>query len=215
MKKILATVLAAALIGGVVNAQEIPDRKPDGVHRMAGKGHRHQGFDMQKLNLTEDQKTKVKALNDDFKKQMQDLKKQDNITVKESRTRMESLRKEHRAKTENILTAEQKAQLKTMKTDRKAEVGERGKDRLEKMKAELSLTDQQVAKLKASHEAMGVKTKAIRENASLTDDAKKDQMKEVFKKQKEDMKSILTEEQLKKMEENRKNHHRGSKKQSV
>lgn len=51
---------------------------------------------------------------------------------------------------------------------------------------------------------MAEKIKAIRENKSLSDERKKEEMKELMKKQKETMKSILTEEQMKKLQEERK-----------
>ena len=72
---------------------------------------------------------------------------------------------------------------------------------MEKMKTDLGLTDEQSAKLKSDRTAMQEKMKAIREDKSLNDEAKKEQVKELMKKQKEDMRSILTEEQLKKLDE--------------
>ncbi|MEI9908598.1 MAG: hypothetical protein WDO71_02390 [Bacteroidota bacterium] len=48
-------------------------------------------------------------MNEHFRKQSEELRKQDNITVKESREKMEALRKDHHAKFQSILTAEQKA----------------------------------------------------------------------------------------------------------
>ena len=136
---------------------------------------------------------------------MEELKKNDNITVKEWKSKAEALRKEHKANTDNILTADQKAQLKKMKEEGKAKHEQMDKQRGEKMKERLGLTDDQSAKMEANRKAMGEKMKAIRENKSLSDEQKKEQMKELFKKQQDNMKSILTEEQLKKMKEG---HHR-------
>ena len=51
---------------------------------------------------------------------------------------------------------------------------------------------------------MAEKIKSIRENKSLSDEKKREEMKELMKKQKETMKSILTEEQMKKLQEGRK-----------
>ena len=72
------------------------------------------------------------------------------------------------------------------------------------MKAELGLTDEQAIKMKSSREAMSAQLKSLRENSSLTDDARKEQAKELIKKQREEMKSILTEEQFKKWNEQKK-----------
>ncbi|MGB3089962.1 MAG: hypothetical protein WBB20_08350, partial [Chitinophagaceae bacterium] len=69
------------------------------------------------------------------------------------------------------------------------------------MKTELGLTDAQSAKIESNRKEMGEKMKTIRENKSLSDEQKKEQMKELMKKQKENMKSVLTEEQLKKLKD--------------
>ena len=210
MKRIIVSVLAIALTVTAVQAQEIPERKHDGVHRQGGH-KRHHGQEMADLNLSEEQKAKFKALNEDQHKQMAELKKQDNITVKESRERMEALRKDHHAKVQALLTPEQKTQIEKKKVERKAKMGEMGKARGERMKKELNLTDDQSAKLDASRKKMAEKMKSIRDDKSLTEEQMKGKSKELRKQQMESMKSILTEEQLQKMKENRK--HQGKKRQ--
>lgn len=182
-------------------AQKIPERKGEKPQMMERKKH-HQGMmEMQKLNLTEDQKTKFKSQQQSFHQQMEELKKNDNITVKEWKSKAENLRKENKANMDGILTNDQKVQLEKMKTEGKAKHDEMDKQRMEKMKTRLGLTGEQSAKMGANRKEMGEKMKAIRENKSLSDEQRKEQMKEMMKKQKENMKSILTEDQLKKLKE--------------
>ena len=50
------------------------------------------------------------------------------------------------------------------------------------------------------------KMKTINENKSLSEDQKKEEMKNLMKAQKENTKSILTEDQLKKLQEGKKHH---------
>ena len=69
------------------------------------------------------------------------------------------------------------------------------------MKKELNLTAEQSAKMDANRKVVAEKMKAIREDKSLTDEQKKEKSKEVMKQQKENLKSILTEEQLQKLKE--------------
>ena len=88
MKRIIVSVFAIVFSVAAVQAQEIPERKHDGVHQKDGH-KRHHGKEMADFNLTEDQKAKFKTLNEEQHKQMADLKKQDNITVKELREKME------------------------------------------------------------------------------------------------------------------------------
>jgi Spy/CpxP family protein refolding chaperone len=210
MKKIFVTVFAVAFSIVAVQAQEIPERKHDGVHRDGGK-KRH-GKQMENLNLSEEQKTKLKALNEAHQKEMADLGKKDNISVRESREKKESLRKDHMTKVQGLLTPEQKAQVEKNKEDRKAKMQEMEKSRGERMKKELNLTDEQSAKLDANKKEMSAKMKSLRDDKSLTEEQKRAKSKELRKQQMESMKSVLTDEQMKKMKEGKK---RGGKKKAT
>lgn len=201
MKKMIFSLLALSLTVAVT-AQEIPERKADKPHMMDRKKGHH-GMDMKKLDLTEDQKAKFKSQNESFRKEMEALKKNENITVKEWKAKAEGLRKEHKAKIDGILTAEQKEKREKMKAEGKEKYEGRAKDRAEKMKTTLGLTAEQSAKMEASRKDVSAKMKAIRENSSLSDEQKREQMRELHKKQKESMKSILTPEQQQKLKESR------------
>jgi len=202
MKKLMLPVLAVALVFSA-NAQEIPERKADHPpmmhHKQKGGPERHKA--MKELNLTDAQKEQFKTEKDAFRKKMEELKKNDNITVKEWKAKKESLVKEHKAKMESVFTPEQKAKMEQRKKEGQAKHQDMMKQRAEKMKTQLGLTEEQSVKLEKSRKEMGDKMKAIRENKSLTEEQKREQMRELGKKQKENMKSILTEEQLKKMKE--------------
>lgn len=214
MKRIILSVFALSMFVAV-KAQDIPERnaeKPSMMHKKHhGKRGMH-GMDMSKLNLTEEQKAKFKTQNESFRQKMAELKKNENITVKDWKAKAESLRKEHKASIDGILTSDQKAQIEKMKAEGKAKRESMGKQRGEKMKAQLGLSADQSAKLDANRKEMGEKMKSIRENKSLSDEQKKEQMKELHKKQKENMKSILTEEQLKKLKESRHQRNDGERK---
>ena len=74
---------------------------------------------------------------------------------------------------------------------------------LEKMKAELGLTDEQVTALKKNRTDAFEKMKAIRNNQSFTEDQKKAEMKQFREQQHQSLKSILTEEQLQKLQQHK------------
>jgi hypothetical protein len=204
MKKLIFSTVIIA-IGLAVQAQEIPDRKSEKpmMHQKNKGHHPMQGIDMKQLNLTDAQKEQFRTQKESFHKQMEELKKNDNITVKEWKGKAEELRKQHKEQTKNILTKEQKSQLEKMKEEGKAKREAMGKERAEKMKTTLGLTDEQSIKMKTNRLKMGEKMKAIRENTSLSDEQKRENMKQLHKEQKEFLKSILTEEQLNKMKESR------------
>jgi Spy/CpxP family protein refolding chaperone len=204
MKKLIVSVMLTAISFAAIQAQEGPFHK--------GKRQHHK-MALEKLNLSEDQKAKFKTLNEGFHKEMQDLEKQDNITVKEWKSRKEKLRSDHKKSIEGLLTRDQKEQLKKMKADREGQSAARGEKRVKMMKEKLALTDEQSAKMKELRSAMSEKMKGIRENNSLEPEQKKEQMKDLMKQNKEKMKSILTDEQLKKLEERK--HQRGEKRKTV
>ena len=80
---------------------------------------------------------------------------------------------------------------------------------MEKMKLHLDLNNEQTEKLKKQRIEMLEKIKGIKENNSMDMMKKREEIKLLMEKRKENMKSILTEEQLKKMQElNKSMHHK-------
>lgn len=208
MKKIILSALVVSL-AIAVQAQEIPERKTDkSVMHKKARGQHNKEMDMQQLNLTSQQKIQIKQQRENFHTQMEELKKNDGITVKESRERRESFRKENKEKTQRILTTDQKTKLQQMKVEGKAKHREMVRGRAENMKTRLELSDKQSAEMQKNHKEMAEKIKALRENKSLSDENKKEQMKELMKGQREQRKSILTEEQIKKMKERKHDGHK-------
>jgi Spy/CpxP family protein refolding chaperone len=204
MKKIILSALVLSFTIAAT-AQEIPERKTErpAIHdRMKHKGKGNHDM-IKELNLTDAQKQQMKAQREEFRGQLSALKKNDNITVKEWKSKMEGLRKEQKAKMDGILTSEQKATMEKMKTEGKAKHESRMKERGEQMKKELGLSADQSAKMEKNRAEMGKQLKTIREDKTLTDEQKKEKSKELMKQQKEKTKSILTEEQQKKMKEMR------------
>ena len=197
MKKfIVCTFVLAVAISGI-KAQTMPERNRETINRH----HRDQRDGVNRLNLSEEQKAKFKSLNEDFRAQMDELKKKDDITVKEWKSRMENLRKDHRDKISSLLTDDQKNQLKKSREARQLRQSDRRKEGFDRMRTRLNLTDDQTARLKQSHTEMAEKMKAIRENQSLSDDQKKEQVQELRKKNQENLKTILSEDQLKRLHE--------------
>jgi hypothetical protein len=72
------------------------------------------------------------------------------------------------------------------------------------MKSNLSLTDEQVAKLKNQRAATMAKAEKIKNNESLSREQKKEQMMALKTEAKDQHNKILTPEQLKKKEEMKK-----------
>lgn len=69
------------------------------------------------------------------------------------------------------------------------------------MMKQLNLTEDQQKQMKTLRESNKVKRDAIKNDATLTDEQKKEQLKSLRKSQKDQLQSLLNEEQKKKMEE--------------
>ena len=207
MKRMTLSLLALAISFGIVQAQvkttATPKEKGKQFQRHHDKpGIRHRGETMyyKKLNLSDNQQQKVKSINEDFRSKISDLHKQeDTITAKEYREQMKALNKERHEKLQALLTPDQQKQLATMKAGTKKRFEARSEHRMENMKKNLQLTDDQSAKMHALRTETKSKIKSIREDQSLTDEQKKAQVMAVLKKQHEEMNSLLTPDQIKKM----------------
>ena len=174
-----------------------------GNHRQhKGKGHHE--MVSKELNLTDAQKEKIKTINKDHHSQRAELRKNENITVKEMRERRSAIAKEHRSAIEGVYTPEQKTKLQELRKksaeQRKETMAKRG----EKMKEQLSLTSDQSSKLKTMNDSYREKFEAIRKDESLDQSAKKQQFQTLRQQKKEEMKAILNADQLQKLEEMKK-----------
>ena len=199
MKKVLIPLIAIFALTATVNAQ----------HKMGKKGHHHnkheKGMMAKQLNFSEAQKNQAKAINEDSRKKMQDLNKNESITVKEQRDRKAAITKERKTKLDGLLTADQKTKQTQLKAEHKAKREAGYAKRMDKMKTNLNLTDDQVSKLKAQHLTMKAKAEKIKTNESLSREQKKEQMMALKAEAKTQHGKILTAEQLKKKEEMKKN----------
>jgi Spy/CpxP family protein refolding chaperone len=218
MKKIITSALVLALTIGAAQAQT--------TSAPAGKKHdkkEHKGEAFKQLNLTAEQKAKMKTLHQEQKKEMQALKS-DKQANKEQR---KAIHEKYKTQMESILTADQKQQLAKMKEERKASrkngnfrqdgkfrhngdstrMGDRGRfDKGAGMSKELGLTatqQEQMSKIRAEYSSQ---FQALRNDNSLTKDQKKDKMQELRKAQMDKMKTVLTPQQMDKMKSFRKEH---------
>lgn len=206
MKKYLLALSALTIISASVNAQtkRSTDETTTAHHyKKDGKRHAHSnGMMMKELNLSDAQKQQAKSLRDEYKTQYQQLEANKASMSKEDYVaKKKTLRSEQKEKFDVILTADQKAKMGELKTKQMAKRSDMGEKRMDKMKSNLNLTDDQVAKLKSQHENFAAEAKSLRENSSLTEEQKKQSMMELRKRSQEDQKSILTAEQLQKKEE--------------
>lgn len=199
MKKLLVPLIAIFALTATANAQ-------DGKMGKGRQHHKHQkGMLAKQLNFSEDQKKQAKVIREESHKKLQELNKNESITVKEQRDRKAAILKEQKTKMDALLTAEQKTKLAQLKADQKAKREAGYARHLEKMKTTLNLSDAQVSQLKAQRTEMHARVQKIKANESLSREQKKQQMMALKEEAKAQHNKIFTPEQLKKKEEMKKN----------
>lgn len=198
MKKVLVSLLAVMLLTTSLFAQQKRAFKPS--HQLQQKTHL-----AKQLSFSAEQKAQAKLYKENTRKQLQELNKNENITVKEFRDRKAAILKEQKTKMQGLLTAEQKAKLTELKVQRKEKAVQAQALHLQKMKTKLNLSDDQVAQMKAQHDKVRAQMGAIKNNDKLSRVERKEKMTALKAEAREQRKKIFTEEQLKKMGELKKN----------
>ena len=154
----------------------------------------------EKLDLSKDQEKQMKSINMDFKNRMKELKNS-NLSESDLRVKKEALQQERKQKMMTILTSEQKKKFSEFKKEEHKENRmERGQS-MEKMKENLSLSDDQVKKLNEQRDVFKSKEERIENNQALSADQKQAQLKALREEKRNDLKNILTPDQEKKMEQ--------------
>ncbi|MCC6286691.1 MAG: hypothetical protein IT249_02290 [Chitinophagaceae bacterium] len=213
MKKIASGILALMIGIAALQAQEKNEKAPPPPSQMhqkhpgkPGMRGRHD-MDFKKLNLTTEQQSQMKKIHEDFKGKMDNLEKSEaTITLKDYREKKKVFETQRHDQIQNVLTREQKDQLAKMHSERGRKFDGGPRRGMDRMKAELGLSDEQSAQIKTLQEDTKAKMKSIRENQSLSEDEKKQQIMVAFKNQREGINKILTPEQQKKMESMRPKH---------
>lgn len=175
--------------------------KKHGHGHFQGKGA-HRGGEMAGVKLTDEQRKQAHAIAESYHKQATALKAQDNITMGEYKKQMAALQANRKQQMSQLLTSEQKQQITQHQTQRLQQGKAHAEARMAKMKSHLNLSDEQVAKLKQQRSDLQAQVKAIHENQSLDEAAKKQQVHALMQQQKDNFKSVLTQEQLDKLHTN-------------
>lgn len=226
MKKIIAMAIAALFITVAANAQiqRIQDstfEKNRPVH------HKKMVKDnWNKLDLTDAQKKQMKENQERFKTQREAVKNDASLTQEQKKSKMMEIQKASREMNEKILTKEQKEAMKANQGKRSG-YGGKGRQQMKDdkgrmghgmknqgMKGEgmkqLDLSQDQQAKMKDLRTKMQEESAAIKNNSKLTEEQKKQQMKDLRRKNMDEMNKVLTPEQRMKMKENRDDHKQGN-----
>jgi Spy/CpxP family protein refolding chaperone len=206
MKKILIAIMILAFTGSVnaQNGRKDKDHRKDQLHRkenarqkMMNRGHLREN-----LNLTTEQSTRIKAINETFRKDMQQLR-DEKLTVKERNDKKHELQQKHVQDIQAVLTAEQKEQLAKNKKDQKEKIVDERKERAKNASRDLNLSEDQRQKLAVLRESYKAKAETLRNDNTLTKEQKRERLQQLMVQQREEMKTILTAEQINQLQDRR------------
>jgi len=152
------------------------------------------------IKMTEDQRNQAKAINESYEKQIAALYANDKMRLGDFKTKSAELRKVRRDKLTALLTPEQKGKIDAFKKKREENQQVMAAARLERMKIELNLKEDQVASIKAAEVSLREQMKALHEDDTVLPELKREQMKALMEKHKETVKALLTPEQAIKLE---------------
>ncbi|WP_157580330.1 hypothetical protein [Segetibacter koreensis] len=204
MKKITLGVMALAI--GFSSMAQIADSTSNKHKTFHNRENHLGGQNLEKLNLTDDQKAQIKIVNENFRQQMQDVRKNANNNADDLKAKRRDLMKEHKEKINAILTPAQRKQAEDMRQEfAKENKGQMHGQRFEEMTKDLHLTPEQAAKMKDLNAAFRTDIQSIRQNNSLSQQEKKEQLKSLMKKHRADMETSLTDEQKEQLKNNRQN----------
>jgi len=122
--KLNKTLMIAALVAGSVFAADVAARAQDSTNTPpagappGGPGMRNRGLTFEaiskQLELTEDQKPKVKPIIEELTQKMSDFRKDTSVAPADRRAKMKEIRDAATAKLKDILTADQLAKWEKM-----------------------------------------------------------------------------------------------------
>ena len=170
--------------------------------------HHERGMMVKRLNFTDQQKEQLKNINSNYHNKLTELKKHEEITVKEMKAQLNALHKDHKAQLQALLTPEQKDKLAKIKEDRMEMAKVNANARAEKLKIKLGLSDEQAGKLTTLRTDLVAKMKAVHTDNTLTQEQKREQFKSLVVAQKDQLKAILTAAQLQQLEQLKQQRHR-------
>ena len=205
MKKLALSIMAIAItFASIAQKNNKGGKHKNHKEKTENEARHNDDYKAEKLDLNDAQKVKVKAQNEQFKKQMEELKAS-NLSDEQKKVRRKEILEARRQQMASILTPEQKLKARKIKKEKndKKDIGiknrEIRKEKVEKLKEDVALTNNQSAQLKALNESFRTKVKAVQSNATLTGEQKKEQRQALQLKHKEDIRSLLTTEQKDRM----------------
>lgn len=169
-------------------------------------------------NLSDEQRGELKEINKTFKAEMIKVKNDESLNDEAKKVKMKEIKTAKILKVEAVLTPEQLAEMKQKRMEKQAFKKENRKKGdfkkqswVERMDAQLKLTDAQKEMITAIEADYQLKIREVRNNEAVEKEQKAIQVKELRKAQRKDITKVLTAEQkeaLKQMNAEKKKDHK-------
>lgn len=200
MKKLLVILITTFFLSNGINAQVKRNVDPaQKMQRMHGdKSHSKMKNNYSNLNLSQDQKGKLKGVLQDSKQQREAIKNDASLSDVQRGAKMKQLKEDQKQKVNEILTPEQRNQAKENRKDRKDNKDGQVKAGKKEM-ASLGLSQAQKDQMKSYKEDRKQQSMAIKNDASLTPEQKKAKLKVLKADSFSKMQKVLTPEQKEKV----------------
>jgi predicted transglutaminase-like cysteine proteinase len=156
------------------------------------------------MGLDEVQFNAVKAVLEEYAAKITFVRRDSALSEEIKRERVAKLHHEREASLKKVLSQEQYEKLVADRsnhaTKQRPRMTKHHEHYFDRMQKELSLTEEQAEKLKKINKEFGQKFRAVTSDSTIAQEDKKARAKQVREEYRSKMKSILTEEQLKKWE---------------
>jgi hypothetical protein len=164
------------------------------------------------LKLDDVQYKAVKAVNEEHAGKLMHLRRDSTLSKEARNQHMKTLHNERETALKKVLTEEQQkkrvATASEQSRDHGARMAKHRTNYADRMQKELSLDEEQTVKLKAINREFGQKFRTLRNDSTMSKEDNKVRMKQLRDEHQKKVKSVLTEDQLKKLEKLRSDHKR-------
>ena len=199
MKKLISGLVMMLAIALTVSAQDSTKHK----------GHKQHKAHYGNVQLTDAQKSELKTLKEGYKQQHEAIRNNSALSEAQKKEQRMELMKKRKADMDRILTADQKKQMAQAKKKGKKGEGKMsgrkpGMKKGDSHMKDLGLTEAQSAKVKTINAQYREKMMELKKNKAAEKSAQKEAFSRLRKQHQEEIRQVLTAEQIEKLNKKQK-----------
>lgn len=192
----------------IISTIMFAQRRMDPMERAAKQAERMKT----ELGLDEVQYKAVRAISEEHAAKLTKISRDSTLSKEARHQQMKAYHNEKEAALQKVLTEAQRKKLAENRSEQRSKhsgrMARHQGDYGDRMKKELSLSDDQTEKIKAINREFGQKFSALRNDSTISNVDNKKSMKQLRDEHQKKLKSVLTEEQFDKWEKMKSEHKR-------